>query len=315
MTGTRPGDPTHDDGELAFIERLRALLPAAPAGQLWIGDDAAVLDHRLLLTTDILVEGVHFALDWCDADAVGWKALAVNLSDIAAMAGTPIAAVVSLVADPDRPGQADQVMAGLSAASTRLGCPIVGGDTSTGPALTVAVAVLGRAGEAGPVLRSGAQPGDTIAVTGELGAAASALRNLQHGETTPPGLDRLLRPVPRLAEAAASAALGATAMIDLSDGLAMDLRRVCEASECAAVIDQAAIPLFGHIDLEAALFGGDDYELLFTIPSDRLLDVSSWHLTPVTAIGTMMDGSPRITIRGPDGARPLLGRGYEHRIT
>lgn len=140
-------------GERAFVERLRKILPAAPAGQQWIGDDAAVLDDGLLLKTDIMVEGIHFDLSWCDPEDVGWKSLAVNLSDIAAMGGAPKAAVVGLVVPPDRPGMADRTMTGLASAAERLGCPIVGGDTSSGPALTVAVAVLGRAPEAGPVLR------------------------------------------------------------------------------------------------------------------------------------------------------------------
>ena len=314
MTGTEHAEPPDPNGEMAFIERLRALLPTGPEGQQWIGDDAAVLEDGLLLTTDILVEGVHFDLDWCSPEDVGWKALAVNLSDIAAMAGAASAAVVSLVVDTDRPGLADRVMAGLAAASRQLGCPVVGGDTSSGPALAVAVTILGRAGQAGPVLRSGAQPGDIIAVTCELGAAASTLGDVQRGQTEPPGLDRLLRPVPRLAEGAAAATLGATAMIDLSDGLAMDLRRVCHDSGCGAVIDQGALPLFGHIEVETALLGGDDYELLFTIPPDRLPEVCSWQLAAVTAIGVMRSGSPQVAIRGPDGTRPLHGRGFEHKI-
>lgn len=169
------GGLSSTDGECAFVARLRNALPAAPAGQHWIGDDAAVLDDGLLLKTDILVEGVHFDLRLCDPEDVGWKALAVNLSG-AAMGGAPTAAVVALVVPPDRPGMADRTMTGLVSAAERLDGPIVGGDTSSGPALTVAVAVLGQAPEAGPVLRSGAQPDDIILVTGELGAAASPCR-------------------------------------------------------------------------------------------------------------------------------------------
>lgn len=302
------------EGELAFIARLRRMLPPAPAGQTWIGDDAAVLEDHLLVATDVLVEGVHFDLDWCSPHDVGWKALAVNLSDIAAMGGEPTAAVVSLVVDPEQPGIADQVMSGLTAAASEMHCPIVGGDTSRGPVLVVTVAVLGRAQPSGPVLRSGAEPGDAIIVTGELGAAATGLLAARHGDIDAPGSGRLRRPVPRLAEGAAAVARGATAMIDLSDGLALDLRRLCEESGCAALIEDKAVPRFAGADLALALFGGDDYELLFTVPPARLDEVLAWNLTPVTVIGRMKAGPPQVTIRGAQGTRILEGPFFEHPI-
>lgn len=301
-------------GERAFVERLRKMLPAAPAGQYWIGDDAAVLDDGLLLKTDVMVEGIHFDLSWCDPEDVGWKALAVNLSDIAAMGGAPTAAVVALVVSPDRPGMADRTMTGLANAAERLGCSIVGGDTSSGPALTVAVAVLGHAPKTGPVFRFGAQPGDIILVTGELGAAASALASIRREGAMPVGFQRLRRPEPRLAEGAAAAQLGATAMIDLSDGLATDLGHVCEESGLGAVIDEEKLPLFGGADLETALYGGDDYELLFTIPPHRCDELPSWRWTPITRIGVMTNGPPQVTIRGRGGCRQVENRGFEHKI-
>ena len=214
-------------GELAFVERLRSRFSSGPPGEHWIGDDAAVLDDGLLLKTDVLVEAVHFDLDWCSPEDVGWKALAVNLSDVAAMGGSPSACVVSLVVSADRPGFADRVMDGLAEASERFACPVVGGDTSVGPALVVAVAVLGRVPALGPVLRSGARAGDIIFVTGELGGAATALDAWRAGDTEPSGLVRLRRPTPRLAAGAAAAAAGATAMLDISDGLASDLDHLC----------------------------------------------------------------------------------------
>lgn len=301
-------------GELAFIKRLARLLPAAPDGQTWIGDDTAVLEDGDLFATDVLVEGVHFDLDWCNPEDVGWKALAVNLSDVAAMGGRPRAAVVSLVVDDRRPGVADRVMSGLAAAASEMACPIVGGDTSNGPTLVVSVAVLGRAHVGGPVLRSGAVPGDAVVVTGELGAAGAGLLAARRGDTDAPGLARLRRPFPRLAEGAAAANTGATAMIDISDGLAIDLRRLCEASGCSALIDEDAIPRVKGVDLDLALFGGDDYELVFTVPPGRTGEVSAWNLTATTIIGEMRTGAPQVWIRGAEGTRLLEGPFFEHPV-
>lgn len=308
------GSGVGSDGEFAFIERLRRMLPQAPRGQTWTGDDAAVLANQQLVATDVLVENVHFDLDWTSPGDVGWKALAVNLSDIAAMGGEPTAAVVSLVVDPERPGIADQVMAGLAAAAADLHCPVVGGDTSRGPALVVSVTVLGHSRTFGPVLRSGAAPGEAVLVTGELGGAAAGLLAAGDGDVDAPGTGRLRRPVPRLAEGAAAARTGATAMIDLSDGLAIDLRRLCEESGCAARIDEEAIPLATGADLDLALFGGDDYELAFTVPSARVDEVLAWNLTPVTIIGEMTTGPPEVSIVGAHGTRPLEGPFFEHPI-
>ncbi len=269
---------------------------------------------NLLLATDVLVEGVHFDPDWCSPDDVGWKALAVNLSDIAAMGGESTAAVASLVVDPDQPGIADQGMSGLATAASDLSCPIVGGDTSRGPALAVSVAVVGRAHPFGPVLRSDAKPGDAVIATGELGAAAAGLLAARKGNVDAPGTGRLRRPVPRLAEGAATVANGATAMIDLSDGLAVDLRRLCQESGCAALIDEEAVPRPAGVDLGLALFGGDDYELLFTVPSERVDDVLAWNLAPVTVIGKIAAGPPQVTISSAQGTRPREGPFFEHPI-
>lgn len=260
--------------ELAFIKRLRGKELGVPPGEHWIGDDAAVLDGGLLFATDVLVEGVHFDLGWCSGGDVGWKALAVNLSDLAAMGGTPRAAVVAMVVPRGRPALADEVAAGLGEAATRFGCPIVGGDTSAGDALVVTVSVLGAAPGNGAVLRSGASSGDAIFVTGELGGAAAALRLLQKTEARGVaiagpesiGLERLRRPTPRLREGRAAAAAGATAMIDLSDGLSGDLAHICEESGVGAVVRASAIPTAPTATLDDVFGGGDDYEICFAAP-------------------------------------------------
>ncbi|HEX6379805.1 MAG TPA: thiamine-phosphate kinase, partial [Acidimicrobiia bacterium] len=166
-----------------------------------MGDDTAVLDGGLLFATDVLTEGVHFDLRWSTPADVGWKALAVNLSDVAAMGGTPRAAVCGVVLVAGRKGEADELLGGLMAAATELGCPLVGGDTVVGTALTLTVSVVGDAPEGGAVLRSGARPGDSVFVTGPLGGGRAALMALRRGEDPDPvALARLQRPVPRLVE-------------------------------------------------------------------------------------------------------------------
>jgi thiamine-monophosphate kinase len=277
-------------GEFAFVEGLADRLPGPPPGQTWLGDDAAVLQGGFLVATDLLVEDVHFRLSWCSPADVGFKALVVNLSDLAAMAGDPEAAVAAVAVPAGREGLADGVLEGLAEAAARFGCPLVGGDTSTGPALFVAVTVTGHA--KAPVLRSGAQPGDTVFVTGPLGAAAAVLAALEAGETVADP-SPLHRPVARLAEGRVAAEAGATAMLDLSDGLGVDLRRLARASAVGIHVETAAIPLGVGADLDQAIAGGDDYELCFTAPDpDRVQTTfAGAELREPTAIGTVTEGS------------------------
>ncbi|MCP4962880.1 MAG: hypothetical protein GY925_26890 [Actinomycetia bacterium] len=172
----------------------------------------------------------------------------------------------------------------------------------------------GSSASFGPGSALGARPGDVIFVTGELGAAGSALARCLAGEDEPSGIERLRRPVPRLADGAGVAAAGGTAMIDISDGLATDLDHLCSESGCSAIIDQDAIPLAPDIDVETALLSGDDYELLFTAPTERAATFEQWDLRPVTVIGSMSESGPRITLMGRSGKRPLRRRAWEHPI-
>ncbi len=288
-------------GEFAFVERLAQRLPGPPPGQTWVGDDAAVLDGGFLLATDLLVDGVHFRRAWCTGADVGFKALAVNLSDLAAMGGKPEAAVAAVALPADSEGLADEVLEGLADAADRFGCPLVGGDTSSGPALFVAVAVTGHA--ATPVLRSGAGVGDTVFVTGPLGGAAAVLARLEAGEAVDDP-SPLHRPIPRLAEGLAAAEAGATAMLDLSDGLAVDLRRLATASEVGAQVDRDAVPVGAGADLDQALTGGDDYELCFTAAdADRVRAAfAAAGLPEPAAIGVTTEG----------GEVDLPAGGWEH---
>ena len=297
------------EGELAFIERLAARLPGPPPGQTWIGDDCAVLADGRLIATDLLVEGVHFRSAWATPADIGFKALAVNLSDLAAMGGHPEAAVAAIALPPDRPGLADDLLAGLIECATRFGCPLVGGDTSSGPDLFVAVTVTGTTVAPAPVLRSGAGPDETVFVTGPLGAASAVLEGLAAG-TPVEDPSPLHSPLPRLAEGRAAAQAGATAMLDLSDGLAVDLPRIAGASRVGIRLDPDRLPIAEGATPDQAIGGGDDYELCFTAPdSGRVQDeFDGVGLAPPIAIGvTTVDGGVRL------GDQPLRG-GWEHQI-
>ena len=212
-----------------------------------VGDDAAVLDGGLLAAADVIVEGIDFLSD-TPRQEVGWRAITVNVSDIAAMGGRTQSVLVSVVG----PESTDlgALYEGIDEACAAYGCEVVGGDLSNGRELTVAVTVLGRCDDGiEPVLRSGARVGDAVWVTGTLGGAAAAAYDV--------------RPRARADLGPLLAALGATAMIDVSDGLAQDLTHICEASGVGVSLD--VIPVADGATEEQALTGGDDYELLFTL--------------------------------------------------
>jgi len=229
----------------------------------------------LLLAADAVVAGVHADLDLVGLDDMGWKALVANVSDVAAVGGRPCYALVT-VAGPLAQLDFDLLYDGLTEAAEAYACPIVGGDLASSATLMVSVAVTGDGGAADPppVLRSGARPGDTIFVTGPLGASAAGLALLRAGRgAEDPDLSLAhRRPRARLAEGAAARAAGATAMIDVSDGLAADLRQVADASRVGVVLERVPVAIgVSRVSDEAealALGGGEDYELVFTA-SDR----------------------------------------------
>ena len=302
--------------EFGLIERLRERLPA-------IGDDAAVVPGpvgSLLLSADAAVAGVHADLALVGVDDLGWKALAAAVSDIAAMGGTPAYALVT-VSGPLGEVDVELLYDGLLAASAACGCPVVGGDLTAGPTLTVSVAVVGDADEASfggrpAVLRSGARPGDTLLVTGPLGAAAAGLTVLQAGlAADAPDLALAhRRPRPRLAEGAVARRAGATAMIDLSDGLASDACHVAEASGVGVVIEH--VPVASGVsrmvrDPEAtALGGGEDYELLFSAADPNGVEAAFARagLRPPVRVGVCTADPTERRLRD----RPLPLVGWEH---
>jgi len=268
--------------EFAIIDRLRHRL-VAPPGEIWLGDDVAVVPGpvgRLLLAADAVVEGVHADLDLVGLDDMGWKALVANVSDIAAVGGRPCYALVT-VAGPVARIDFECLYDGLIAASHAYGCPIVGGDISSSTTLMISVAVTGDGGPAspGPVLRSGAGPGDTLFVTGPLGSSAAGLALLRAGRgSEDPDLTLAhRRPRARVEEGAAARAAGATAMIDVSDGLAADLRHLADASGVGVAVEHVPVAMgVTRVSDEPealALGGGEDYELIFAAPDPSHVEV------------------------------------------
>ncbi|WP_158863635.1 thiamine-phosphate kinase [Leifsonia sp. AG29] len=276
-------------GEASERDALRRIFPRLPASSATIvgpGDDAAVLaapDGRFVVTTDMMVHGPDFRLAWSTPEDLGWKAAATNLSDVAAMGAVPTALVVAIAAPAGLPVSAlEEIADGFRSACELLapGCGIVGGDLSVSPVLTIAVTAFGDLQGRDPVLRSGARPGDVAAVSGPLGAAGAGLRLLferavdERGEPDaerfavvaaahPELVSAQLRPVPPVADGPRAARAGATAMLDLSDGLALDARRVAEASGVAIDIDPAAL----GDDPRMALTGGEDHGLFAAFPA------------------------------------------------
>ena len=303
-------------GEFAAIETIRALLREPPGtDEVWIGDDAAVVavprGSRMLLAADTVVGGVHADLELVGLDDFGWKAMAACLSDIAAMGGDPCWALVT-VAGADHDG-VRSLYAGVAEASRRFGCPVVGGDLTAGPGLVVTVAVVGSC-DGAPVLRSGARPGDEVWVTGPLGASSAGLRHLRSDgpaamRGAAAGLARsYARPRPRLAEGRAARVAGATAMIDVSDGLAADVGHISRESGLGISLHE--VPVAEGATADDALAGGEDFELVFCAPPGDSVGRAFRDLDAPIRIGTCTDDHPGVRLAGAE----LPPSGWEHRL-
>lgn len=310
--------------EFAVIEHIKRGMVPAPKGEVWIGDDAAVIKcftEVELFAADLVVAGVHADLNIVTLEDFGWKAIAVNVSDIAAMGGVPSYAVVSIAGASA--SEIEQMYRGIKEASEEYGVQVVGGDLSGGRELLISVAVIGTTEGRPPLLRSGARPGDFIFVTGPLGSSAAGLALLRgqqgfrqggsgDGSVTPEVAAKLTdayrRPKARLAEGVAASRAGASAMIDISDGFSADLNHLADDSHVG--VELSAVPVAPGATFSDALGGGEDYELIFTAakPEEIFAEFERAGLSPPLVVGTCSQDPSRRTLDG--GSLPIIG--WEH---
>lgn len=298
-------------GEFGLIEEIKQGIEV-PQGYLGIGDDCAVMAQKsgmeTLVSTDMLIEGTHFLMDDISAYRLGWKSAAVNISDIAAMGGRCTGSFLSF-ALPKGLGKewTDEFFRGYKEISSLYGCPLLGGDTTSSPdRLCISVTVTGEAPAGKSVKRSNAAIGDLICVTGNLGDSGCGLKIILEGIGRDADAEKLIArhylPMPRVKEGMEIAAAGASAMMDISDGIGSDLRHIIEASGVGAEIDPSMIPLsnelkskcaeYGWDPLELAISGGEDYELLFTISEENAKKIDFNHFV----IGKIISGDKIIWI-------------------
>ena len=322
-------------GEFGLIEKLRRKIgKRSDRIKLGPGDDCAVVtapDHNMLITADTLIEDVHFELHYISPEMLGKKSIVVNLSDIAAMGGTPLYILISLgVPISTKVEFVEKLYLGFESMAKKYNCNIIGGDISKSiNGLIISITVIGEVKENVLIRRAGARIRDKIFVTGNLGNSAAGLEILK--KSTPVKKNKMiekhLSPKPRLQEGQILAQkIGVSAMIDLSDGLASDLKRICEESKCGARIYLDKIPLSYALRkfkksinkniLDYALFGGEDYELLFTIKQKKFPQLQKqWKKmkTPITNIGEILNKKHGIILVSPDGKeKPLSQTGYDH---
>ncbi|SEC56577.1 thiamine-phosphate kinase [Paramicrobacterium humi] len=325
----QPSPTVRELAEARVLERIFPRLPHAEAALLGPGDDCAVLatpDGRTVVTTDMMVHGPDFRLAWSTAHDLGWKAAASNLSDVAAIGARPTALLIALAVPDSMPvAFLEEFCDGLrdGCAALAPGCGVIGGDLSVSATFTIAVTAFGDLAGRRPVLRSGASPGDVVAVSGDLGRSAEGLRLLfaegvdENGEPDrqraaalrsahPHAIAGHLAPAPPIADGVRAADAGATAMMDISDGLALDASRLARASGVTIDLERAAL----GDDVAAALHGGEDHGLLASFPEGTALPGGFRHVGTVvsrSADAVLVDGEP-VTPEGWDPYRAWDGQ-------
>ncbi len=319
-------------GEFGLIDLLAKMVPDSQINKpiIGIGDDVAAWrsDASIqLATVDTMVQGVHFSLETITWQELGWKSLAINLSDIAAMGGVPLYALVALALPEDTEVEdVTQLYEGMIELARNFQVAIVGGNVSRSPVVSVTITVIGSGLNDKLLKRSTAHPGDTIAITGYPGSAAAGLemltKKLQFGAETATYLrGAFVRPRPRITEGQLLVKQGITTAIDTSDGLLADLRHICESSGAGADLNVDLLPIhpavgrtFGERAREIALSGGEDYELLFTGKAEIIDRVKAQLSCPVTAIGQIVPSDPgKIKLLDADGNPVKIDKaGWEH---
>lgn len=327
-----------EDQLIRAVSRL--LSGSEPGVVVGLGDDAAIVEPgggQLVLTTDLLAEGVHFERGAISARDLGAKAITVNVSDIAAMAASPRYALVAMAMPSDVDAAwVMELYGGMRDACAEYAVALVGGDTNRADLVVLSIAVVGEVAPGRAVGRSGARVGDRIVVTGSLGAAAGGLAlsmspsgRAADALSRPWGralIEALERPVARVGEAQVLGSAGATAMMDLSDGLSRDLFRLCESSEVGARIDLGAVPvsdalasgaaLLGVDARDLALSGGEDYELLATMPADGVeaarAELRDRFGVRLSEIGEVIDGSGVVAVDADGSEVALEPSGWDH---
>jgi len=311
-------------GEFAFIKRVTGISYGDPAIVKGVGDDCAVLEYTagtyLLVTVDMMVENSHFSLEWHSPVRVGKKLMEVNVSDIIAMGGTPRWAFISLALTPDTEVEfMDEFYRGLYDSARKHGVALIGGDTTHGREMALSLTLVGEVEKQFVRFRSGARPGDLICVTGTLGKSEAGLKLLQNGKRTG-YLEGYLEPKSRCAEEGKTIARRAHAMIDVSDGLGSEVAHICEESGTGASIDRDKIPLsretmdaarsVGGDPYLYALYGGEDFELVFTITPEQC-EILRKEFSDFVVVGEILPKEDGLYIR--KGGRKLdIKKGYDH---
>jgi len=297
------------------FDLVRAMLARWGDRARGVGDDAAVLTvpsgEELVVSTDTSLEDVHFRRDWLSPEEIGWRAAAAALSDLAAMAAKPLGVLVAITLPQHYIDTLGELAEGIAAATSASGAQIVGGDLTSGERLTITVSVLGST--ATPLRRSGARPGDTVWVTGQLGGPALAIAAWGEGrQPTPEARARFAHPTPRIREGQWLATAGATSGIDISDGLGGDAAHLAAASGVRITIDTDALPRAPGADVSTAQRSGEEYELLVTTrtPFDEAAFQRDFSL-PLTRIGTVDEGESGVDLL-IGGERVASPAGYDH---